>query len=51
MINVTGDYTQTDQIVMIERNALDQWGHGDPSGFRQLYFVGGPRQAPSTATR
>jgi ketosteroid isomerase-like protein len=28
---------QTDEIIAIERAALDRWGNGDPSGFLETY--------------
>jgi ketosteroid isomerase-like protein len=29
--------TSADQIVMLERGALDRWGKGDPGGFLEVY--------------
>src|SRR5262245_15149636 len=29
--------SDSDQIVMLERQALDRWGRGDPGGFLDLY--------------
>jgi ketosteroid isomerase-like protein len=29
--------TTADHIVMLERNALDRWGNGDPGGFLEVY--------------
>jgi SnoaL-like domain len=29
--------TSAEQILMLERGALDRWGNGDPSGFLELY--------------
>ncbi len=37
MINTTDARTSTDQILMLERSALDRWGKGDPGGFLELY--------------
>jgi ketosteroid isomerase-like protein len=40
-----------DQIVMLERNALDRWGNGDPDGFLELYAPDISYFDPATATR
>jgi uncharacterized protein (TIGR02246 family) len=32
-----GASLQTDEIVALERRALDRWGAGDPGGFLELY--------------
>lgn len=32
-----GQTTTAKEIIGIERAALDQWGHGDPQGFLQLF--------------
>jgi hypothetical protein len=37
MINPTDASTSADQIVLLERAALDRWGKGDPGGFLDLY--------------
>ncbi|HTE45072.1 MAG TPA: nuclear transport factor 2 family protein [Gemmatimonadaceae bacterium] len=29
--------TNADQIVLLERDALDRWGRGDPGGFLDVY--------------
>jgi hypothetical protein len=36
MINASDLQTSTDQIVLLERKALDRWGKGDPAGFLEL---------------
>ena len=33
MINTVATQAIADQIVMLERAALDRWGKGDPGGF------------------
>lgn len=40
-----------DQIVALERAALDRWGRGDPSGFLDLYDTDITYFDPLTATR
>ena len=37
MINTTDVQTIADQIIRLERGALDRWGQGDPGGFLELY--------------
>ena len=37
MMNTTHDQANLDQILMLERAALDRWGKGDPGGFLELY--------------
>jgi ketosteroid isomerase-like protein len=37
VINTNDDRTSADQILMLERGALDRWGRGDPGGFLELY--------------
>ena len=37
MINTTEARTSAEQILMLERAALDRWGNGDPGGFLELY--------------
>jgi ketosteroid isomerase-like protein len=32
-----GTVQQSDEIVLLERGALDRWGRGDPGGFLELY--------------
>jgi ketosteroid isomerase-like protein len=43
--------TDTDQIVMLERAALDRWGKGDPGGFLELYAADITYFDPVTAAR
>ena len=37
MVNPTNSQTVADQILMLERGALDRWGKGDPDGFLEVY--------------
>ena len=41
--------TAADQILLLERSALDRWGQGDPGGFLELYAAGITYFDPSTA--
>ena len=50
MIN-TVDRTSADEILMLERSALDRWGTGDPGGFLDLYAADITYFDPVTATR
>jgi ketosteroid isomerase-like protein len=43
--------TTADQIILLERNALDRWGKGDPGGFLDLYGPDITYFDPVTATR
>jgi len=43
--------TTADQIVMLERNALDRWGKGDPGGFLDVYGADVTYFDPLTAMR
>jgi ketosteroid isomerase-like protein len=43
--------TAHDEIVALERAALDRWGHGDPGGFLELYAPDVSYFDPSTASR
>ena len=43
--------TSSDQIVMLERAALDRWGNGDPYGFLELYAPDISYFDPVTTTR
>ena len=36
-MNTTEARTNADEILMLERAALDRWGKGDPGGFLELY--------------
>jgi len=51
MINTTEAQTSADQILMLERAALDRWGTGDPGGFLELYAPDITYFDPVTATR
>src|SRR6266568_1757510 len=37
MIDPVDIQTSADQILMLERGALDRWGKGDPGGFLEVY--------------
>jgi ketosteroid isomerase-like protein len=51
-VTKTGDDRATaDQILTLERGALDRWGNGDPGGFLQLYGIDITYFDPLTATR
>jgi ketosteroid isomerase-like protein len=43
--------TSSDQILMLERGALDRWGKGDPGGFLEVYAPDITYFDPVTATR
>ena len=43
--------TETDEIIALERQALDRWGQGDPAGFLELYAEGTSYFDPSTDAR
>jgi ketosteroid isomerase-like protein len=43
--------TSSDQILMLERGALDRWGKGDPGGFLEVYAPEITYFDPVTATR
>ena len=51
MISTTGAGVDADQIVALEKAALDRWGDGDPGGFLELYDAGITYFDPSTAMR
>lgn len=51
MINTIDARTSADQIVLLERAALDRWGKGDPGGFLELYDIDITYFDPLTATR
>jgi ketosteroid isomerase-like protein len=36
-MNATSLSTDADQILLLEREALDRWGRGDPGGFLDVY--------------
>lgn len=43
--------TTADQIITLERAALDRWGKGDPGGFLELYDTDVTYFDPATAMR
>lgn len=43
--------TSADQILTLERKALDRWGNGDPGGFLELYASDISYFDPATASR
>lgn len=45
------DRGSADHILMLERDALDRWGRGDPGGFLELYAPEISYFDPSTASR
>ena len=51
MANAIDARTSADQILMLERGALDRWGKGDPGGFLELYAADITYFDPVTATR
>jgi ketosteroid isomerase-like protein len=51
MINTSDVRTSADQILRLERGALDRWGKGDPGGFLELYAADISYFDPVTATR
>ncbi len=51
MAETTEVRTTADQIVMLERNALDRWGKGDPGGFLDVYGADVTYFDPLIATR
>jgi ketosteroid isomerase-like protein len=51
MINTIDAQPSADQILMLERAALDRWGKGDPGGFLELYADDITYFDPVTATR
>ena len=51
MISTTEARTSGDQILMLERTALDRWGKGDPGGFLELYDTDITYFDPVTAER
>jgi ketosteroid isomerase-like protein len=50
-MNPVADRTSADQILMLERRALDRWGKGEPGGFLELYAPDITYFDPVTATR
>jgi len=51
MFNPNEARTSADQILMLERAALDRWGKGDPGGFLELYASDITYFDPLTAAR
>ncbi len=51
MISTVDVGTSSDQILMLERGALDRWGTGDPGGFLELYAPDITYFDPVTPTR
>jgi ketosteroid isomerase-like protein len=51
MVNTADPRTATEDIVVLERNALDRWGKGDPGGFLELYGAAITYFDPLTAAR
>ena len=51
MIQTVDVETGSEQIVMLERGALDRWGKGDPGGFLELYASDISYFDPVVATR
>src|SRR5438034_820503 len=51
VINTIDTCTSANQILMLERGALDRWGRGDPGGFLELYAADITYFDPVTATR
>jgi ketosteroid isomerase-like protein len=51
MINTVDVRASADQILMLERSALDRWGKGDPGGFLELYATDISYFDPLTAAR
>jgi ketosteroid isomerase-like protein len=51
MIKTSEARRSADQILMLERAALDRWGKGDPAGFLELYAADITYFDPVTATR
>ncbi len=43
--------TSANEIIKLERDALDRWGSGDPGGFLELYAANISYFDPSTAAR
>ena len=50
-INTIAAQTSADQIIRLERAALDRWGKGDPGGFLELYATDITYFDPVTTTR
>jgi hypothetical protein len=50
-MNASSPPTHADQILLLERDALDRWGRGDPGGFLDLYASGVTYFDPATNIR
>ena len=50
-MNAPDTRTNPDEIISLERAALDRWGHGDPGGFLDLYGTDISYFDPQTAAR
>ena len=48
---ITSATTTAEQLVSLEREALDRWGRGDPGGFLELYAAGVTYFDPLTPAR
>jgi ketosteroid isomerase-like protein len=51
MVNLLSTQTVADEILNLERGALDRWGRGDPDGFLEVYAPDITYFDPLTATR
>jgi ketosteroid isomerase-like protein len=51
VINPIDARANADQILLLERGALDRWGNGDPDGFLELYAADITYFDPVTAAR
>src|SRR5215510_5059648 len=51
MNNTIEAQTSAEQILALERAALDRWGKGDPGGFLELYAADVTYFDPTTAVR
>lgn len=51
MIETNVPETSSDEILRLERSALDRWGKGDPGGFLEVYAPDISYFDPSTAAR
>lgn len=51
MTNPASSRTIADQILALERGALDRWGQGDPGGFLEIYAPDITYFDPATAAR
>src|SRR4029077_13654983 len=51
LMNAISAPTNSDQILLLEREALDRWGRGDPGGFLDVYASGVSYFDPATTSR